>query len=116
MYVKWDFENNKVIYGPQGINSKMGDDWIPFVSHIEHPIHEGEYIITEYVAEEHIVVRKKVGTPIGVYKHQRAKEYAGIVDQLDALWHDIDNNTLDSTGAFYTLIAEIKNKYPKEEI
>lgn len=47
-------------------------------------------------------------------KH-RANQYPDLKDQLDALWHDIDNNTLDSNGVFYTLLKTIKDNNPKIE-
>jgi len=34
-------------------------------------------------------------------------------DELDALWHDIDEGKLDKTGAFYTAIKAIKDAHPK---
>ena len=36
-----------------------------------------------------------------------------IGEQLDNLWHDIDEGKLDKTGKFYTSIKSIKDKYPK---
>lgn len=47
------------------------------------------------------------------YQINRAKEYSHIFDQLDKLWHDIDDGKLDKTGSFYTAIKTIKDKYPK---
>tara|TARA_R100000005_G_C4888153_1_gene136389 strand:- start:30 stop:425 length:396 start_codon:yes stop_codon:yes gene_type:complete len=47
------------------------------------------------------------------YQINRAKEYSHIFDQLDQLWHDIDDGKLDKTGSFYTAIKTIKDKYPK---
>ena len=47
------------------------------------------------------------------YQINRAKEYSHIFDQLDQLWHDIDEGKLDKTGSFYTTIKTIKDKYPK---
>lgn len=43
----------------------------------------------------------------------RLKEFPHFAEQLDALWHDIDNETLDKTGAFYALLKAVKDKYPK---
>ena len=43
----------------------------------------------------------------------RVKEYSSVLDQLDQLWHDIDEGKLDKTGSFYTAIKTIKDKYPK---
>lgn len=41
--------------------------------------------------------------------------YPLIGDQLDNLWHDIDNGTLDKTGSFYTSIKTIKDRWSKPE-
>ena len=39
--------------------------------------------------------------------------YKSIVDQLDQLWHDIDDGKLDKTGSWYTAIKAVKDKYTK---
>lgn len=49
------------------------------------------------------------------YQTERAKEYPHILDQLDKLWHDIDDGVLSKGGSFYTTIKAIKDKYPKPE-
>ncbi len=46
------------------------------------------------------------------YKEDRAKEYPKIADQLDMLYHDIKNGTLDS-GAWIQAIEAVKTQYPK---
>jgi hypothetical protein len=48
------------------------------------------------------------------YKEQRAKQYPSIGDQLDMLWHAIDNGTLNKTSDFYTAIKAVKDAHPKE--
>ena len=47
------------------------------------------------------------------YQLTRAEEYPEMWDQLDALFHDIDEGKLDKTGSFYTLLKEVKDTYPK---
>lgn len=47
------------------------------------------------------------------YSDARANEYPSVAQQLDMLWHAIDQGTLDKTSSFYTAIADIKSKYPK---
>lgn len=47
------------------------------------------------------------------YKEDRAREYLPIQDQLDQIWHAIDQNKLDKTSKFYTTIKAVKDKYPK---
>ena len=47
---------------------------------------------------------------------QQQDGYKGIAEQLDLLWHDIDNGKLGAdakTGGFYTTIKALKDKYPK---
>ena len=39
--------------------------------------------------------------------------YAEIGEQLDKLWHDIDEGKLDKTGSFYTSIKTIKDRWSK---
>lgn len=45
-------------------------------------------------------------------KEKRKKSYPSIEDQLDMLWHDISNGTLDTTGIFYKGLSRIKNRFP----
>ena len=47
------------------------------------------------------------------YQHNRKAAYPNIGDQLDMLWHAIDNGTLDKTSDFYTTLKGIKDNYPK---
>lgn len=45
----------------------------------------------------------------------RAKAYPSLGDQLDKLFHDLENGTLDQTGEFFTAIKEVKDANPKPE-
>lgn len=47
---------------------------------------------------------------------QRRAAYPSIEDQLDMLWHAINNNQLDKTCDFFTVIHEIKTRLPKPEL
>jgi hypothetical protein len=49
-----------------------------------------------------------------LYKTQRAENYPSLGDQLDMLWHAIDNGTLNKTSDFYTAIKAVKDAHPKE--
>jgi hypothetical protein len=46
---------------------------------------------------------------------QRKNDYPSIGEQFDALWHAIDEGTLDKTSDFYTMIKAVKDKHPKPE-
>lgn len=48
-----------------------------------------------------------------VYQRSREAEYPKIGEQLDKLFHDINNGTLTTSGDFYTALNAIKTKYPK---
>ena len=43
----------------------------------------------------------------------RQEGYEAIGEQLDKLWHDIDEGKLDKTGSFYTSIKTIKDRWSK---
>jgi len=48
------------------------------------------------------------------YKVERQFAYPSMSDQLDMLWHAIDNGTLNKTSDFYTAIKAVKDAHPKE--
>ena len=39
--------------------------------------------------------------------------YPKIAEQLDKLWHDIDEGKLDKNGEFYNYIKNVKDTFPK---
>ena len=47
------------------------------------------------------------------YKRDRAASYPDIGEQLDKLFHDIDNGTLTTSGDFYTALNTVKTANPK---
>lgn len=53
--------------------------------------------------------------PTPAYVSQRASAYPSIGDQLDMLWHSIDQNAelKQKYFAFYEAIKSVKAKYPK---
>lgn len=48
------------------------------------------------------------------YRKLRKQAYPAIGDQLDALWHAMDENEIQRIEPFYSMIKEVKDKYPKE--
>lgn len=48
------------------------------------------------------------------YRHKRAVLYPQIKEQLDMIWHAIDEDKLDKTSEFYLKLKNVKDKYPKE--
>lgn len=47
------------------------------------------------------------------YKRDRAASYPELGEQLDKLFHDIDNGTLTTSGDFYTALNTVKTANPK---
>ena len=47
------------------------------------------------------------------YKYDRQAAYPALAEQFDKLWHDINNGTLDNTGAFFTALKTVKDDNPK---
>lgn len=50
-----------------------------------------------------------------LYGKQRGIEYPSIKDQLDALYWDIANDSLNTSGQFFQLRKAVKEKYPKPQ-
>ena len=47
------------------------------------------------------------------YKDLRRPNYPNIADQLDMLWHDINEGKMNNESSFYKAIKSIKDKFPK---
>ena len=47
------------------------------------------------------------------YKENRVAEYPSIGDQLDLLYKDMLADKGDKTGAWFTAVKTVKDKYPK---
>ena len=49
------------------------------------------------------------------FSQSRKTEYPSIAEQLDLLWHDIDNGLFGEsakTGTWYLAVKAVKDKYP----
>lgn len=48
------------------------------------------------------------------YKYQRMGAYPKIEEQLDMLWHELQNSgTLSTNGQWFNQIKNVKDEYPK---
>ena len=52
---------------------------------------------------------------INKWSKDRRNQYDQFVNQLDQLWHDIDDDKLDKTGEWYKAIKKVKDDNPKPE-
>ena len=55
-----------------------------------------------------------VQTYMDANAYKSLRQYPSLGDQLDMLWHAIDNGTLNKTSDFYTAIKAVKDAHPKE--
>ena len=63
------------------------------------------------VTEEYVLTEEQVAN---AYRNKRKANYPAIADQLDMLWHLMDDETLPGKGSdWYNTILDIKDKYPK---
>ena len=47
------------------------------------------------------------------YKNIRREKYPRIEEQLDMLWHSIDQGSLNKDSHFYKAIKTVKDEFPK---
>lgn len=65
--------------------------------------------------KEHALREKELAAT--QYQRERSASYPPISDQLDMIWHAIDQGMpLDKTSAFYQACKSIKEKFPKQNI
>lgn len=109
MFVKWD--GQKIIAGPQSLR---GDDsWLPYIpAQNKHPRGKSKNVFS---SELNCIVQVAEETWEAPWNEKRANEYGKVTEQLDKLFHDIENGTLDKTGKFYTFVKGVKDAIPKPE-
>ena len=74
-------------------------------------------ITTEQIQAEMNRMDDKISNPDNyAYINKRQKEYPSIEEQLDTLWHDINNDKLNKNGNFYKLLNDIKTMYAKSQL
>jgi len=49
------------------------------------------------------------------HENRRAAEYPAVADQLDALWHAMDQGVIPKVEGFYDPIKAVKDRHPKKE-
>lgn len=111
-YVKWDFTTNSILRGPQ-VTFGEGDDWFPLIEAGKVVNPKTQKVDFRFDATLNSVIAEVVGSPKLLYDQARQYEYPSLMEQLDMLWHDINNDTLDKTGSFYNHIKSVKENNPK---
>jgi hypothetical protein len=80
-------------------------------SYIDNKVVKGsKRVVTE--EEEAELEAHRLAT---IHVQPRMSAYPNIKDQLDKIYHDIANGSLDATGEFFTAIKTVKEAHPKPE-
>ena len=58
---------------------------------------------------------KKIMLP-SKYRERRAVKYPTLEDQLDMLWHGMDNEPSKRIEPFYSTILQVKESHPKGQV
>jgi len=111
LFIKYDIENKTVIAGPQ--SSQPDDSWVKFLPAPDLKYRQATAL--HWSEEMGAVLQIALDEYVQNYSEQRRSAYPRIAEQLDKLFHDIDNGTLDKTGVFYDSIREVKDAIPKSE-
>lgn len=122
MYLVFDQDNNFVL-AQKSLNKFYKDNSDFNIVELYDDVYDDEYYYSYSngnaikgdkitLSEEEILT---IQNEIESRKHEQPRmlAYPNISEQLDKLFHDIDNGTLDKTGSFYTAIKLVKDTYPK---
>lgn len=77
------------------------------------PLEDGSI---EYIETDEVPVFEPPLPVEPPYNIKRMKEYPEVGNQLDMIWHMMEDDTIPGKGStWYNSILEIKEKYPKQE-
>lgn len=107
MYVKFDGE--KIIAGPQ--SKRVSDEWVRYIP--AEKTNPRQKSTARWDADQNAVVQVLSEEWTPSWREQRFNGYGKIGEQLDKLFHDIENGTLDKSGEFYAHIKSVKDSIPK---
>jgi len=111
-FVEWDSDTSAVVTGPQGVKGGV-DNWYPLVEGPEEQNPETQTVEYYFDEDQQVVTWRVTGDATPTPIQSRQWEYPSFADQLDMLWHDIDNGALDKTGLFYAALKAVKDANPK---
>lgn len=65
------------------------------------------------VSDQHLIEKAKSLANNSAYKDLRREKYPQLVEQLDMLWHDINQGKLNTESSFYKAVKAVKDQFPK---
>lgn len=111
LFIKYDIENETVIAGPQGV--APDDTWVPFIP--AENLKPRQASQTKWLEDLNAVAQIAGDEHVPNYKELRRNAYPKLGEQLDKLFHDIDNDSLNKTGTFYQAIKAVKDNTQKPD-
>jgi hypothetical protein len=107
LFVK--FEDGKITEGPVG-DSVAPQGFVEYREVINLPPDADNVTVTVALVDGVCV---KTVTGQTSYAKQRQNAYPSLGDQMDMLWHAMDDNIIPRVEPFYTDILNVKEQYPK---
>ena len=81
--------------------------------HFDKKIGESVKEVENVIEKGKVVVDEEAEAISASKQYQLDRKYPSIEEQLDMIWHAIDNDSLDKTSDFYTVIKTVKESVPK---
>lgn len=107
-------QNGVITEGPIGSLEKpegeLYEDYVEYIEVVNLPANHGPVSVKTEMLDGKCV--KTVSADVN-YVAQRLAAYPGVGDQLDMLWHAMDDGTLPKVEPFYSQIKLVKDTYPK---
>jgi hypothetical protein len=78
-------------------------------------VNENENDVFKYIESLHSIIDELIDEyNSNLYQKKRSQQYPRITDQLDMLWHEINNNgSLSNEGEWFNRIKAVKEDNPK---
>lgn len=122
-YLYLDLEANKIF----SVSKRKLEKGNPFnQDHHTELVVNDDFVITKTLVDENgnpkisddgkLIIEDKTASEILNeinYVDKRIAEYPSITDQLDMLWHAMDDGLLPKDNSFYNSIKQVKDSFPK---
>lgn len=105
------YSNGQILEGPIA-SEDQPEGFIEYVEILDLPPDHGIPTVTIQEIDGKCV---KQVVAVQDYRRQRAVAYPGLGDQMDSLWHAMDDGQIPRVEPFYSDILAVKMRYPKPE-
>lgn len=105
------YENGSITEGPVGADT-MPEGFVEYVEVLNLPPAHGPVTVSVALVDGKCVKTVSAETSYAVQRHNA---YPSLGDQMDMLWHAMDDNIIPRVEPFYTSILNVKAQYPKPQ-